>query len=116
MCLHDGCHVETHQFFGSHEAVCGKVLGFALCLTEIYEYRHCCSAGRYEVDGYVYNKNEEPQILLTGKWNASLSCQRCDLEGEPIPGTELKEVWLTALLHSISAGTGSQFGMRHSIL
>lgn len=48
-------------------------------------------AGRYEVDGYVYNAAEEPKILMTGKWNESMSCQRCDMEGEPCPGTELKE-------------------------
>jgi len=53
-------------------------------------------AGRYEVDGYVYNAAEEPKILMTGKWNESLSYQPCDLEGEPLPGTELKEVWRVA--------------------
>lgn len=51
-----------------------------------------CRAGRYEVDGYVYNAAEEPKILMTGKWNESMSYQPCDLEGEPLPGTELKEV------------------------
>ncbi|KAH7372624.1 hypothetical protein KP509_17G013500 [Ceratopteris richardii] len=59
-------------------------------------YFHPCGwfgAGRYEVDGYVYNKDEEPKILITGKWNNSLSYQPCDIEGEPLPGTELKEVW-----------------------
>ncbi|CAM8913155.1 unnamed protein product [Rhodiola kirilowii] len=50
-------------------------------------------AGRYEVDGYVYNSKEEPKILMTGKWNESMSYQPCDLEGEPLPGTELKEVF-----------------------
>eukprot|EP00270_Netrium_digitus_P002669 TRINITY_DN1302_c0_g1_i3.p1 TRINITY_DN1302_c0_g1~~TRINITY_DN1302_c0_g1_i3.p1 ORF type:complete len:478 (+),score=107.77 TRINITY_DN1302_c0_g1_i3:23-1435(+) len=50
-------------------------------------------AGRYEVDGYVYNAAEEPTMLLTGKWNTSLSCQPCDMEGDPIPGTELQEIW-----------------------
>ncbi|XP_031120793.1 oxysterol-binding protein-related protein 3C-like [Ipomoea triloba] len=53
-------------------------------------------AGRYEVDGYVYNAAEEPKILMTGKWNESMSYQPCDLEGEPLPGTELKEVWRLA--------------------
>ncbi|KAG9454663.1 hypothetical protein H6P81_007567 [Aristolochia fimbriata] len=53
-------------------------------------------AGRYEVDGYVYNANEEPKILMTGKWNESMSYQPCDLEGEPLAGTELKEVWRIA--------------------
>ncbi|CAH9109193.1 unnamed protein product [Cuscuta epithymum] len=53
-------------------------------------------SGRYEVDGYVYNAAEEPKILMTGKWNKSMSFQPCDMEGEPLPGTELKEVWTLA--------------------
>ncbi|XP_065852389.1 oxysterol-binding protein-related protein 3A-like [Euphorbia lathyris] len=53
-------------------------------------------AGRYEVDGYVYSAAEEPKILMTGKWNKSMSYQPCDLEGEPCAGTELKEVWRVA--------------------
>ncbi|KAG6583420.1 Oxysterol-binding protein-related protein 3C [Cucurbita argyrosperma subsp. argyrosperma] len=53
-------------------------------------------AGRYEVDGYVYNTAEEPKILMTGKWNESMSYQPCDMEGEPLPNTELKEVWHVA--------------------
>lgn len=52
----------------------------------------CCRAGRYEVDGYVYNAEEEPKILMTGKWNESMSYQPCDIEGEPLTGTDLKEV------------------------
>ncbi|CAL5388301.1 unnamed protein product [Camellia sinensis] len=53
-------------------------------------------AGRYEVDGYIYNAAEEPKILMTGKWNESMSYQPCDAEGEPLPGTELTEVWRVA--------------------
>ncbi|KAK4551782.1 hypothetical protein RGQ29_032259 [Quercus rubra] len=53
-------------------------------------------AGRYEVDGYVYNAAEEPKILMTGKWNESMSYQPCDSEGEPLPCTELKEAWRVA--------------------
>ncbi|KAL6138741.1 hypothetical protein ACLB2K_064020 [Fragaria x ananassa] len=53
-------------------------------------------AGRYEVDGYVYNSTEEPKILMTGKWNEAMSYQPCDTEGEPLPGTELKESWRVA--------------------
>ncbi|XP_058099283.1 oxysterol-binding protein-related protein 3C-like [Magnolia sinica] len=52
--------------------------------------------GRYEVDGYVYNGAEEPKILMTGKWNEVMSYQPCDMEGEPLAGTELKEVWRVA--------------------
>jgi hypothetical protein len=53
-------------------------------------------AGRYEVDGYVYNSSEEPKMLMTGKWSESLSYQPCDSEGEPLSGTEMKEVWKVA--------------------
>lgn len=30
---------------------------------------------------------------MTGKWNESLRYQPCDAEGEPLPNTELKEVF-----------------------
>ncbi|KAF7049534.1 hypothetical protein CFC21_058055 [Triticum aestivum] len=53
-------------------------------------------AGRFEVDGYVYTAAEEPKIMMTGKWNKSMSYQPCDQEGDPLPGTELKEVWKAA--------------------
>ncbi|KAK3206281.1 hypothetical protein Dsin_020327 [Dipteronia sinensis] len=53
-------------------------------------------ANRYEVDGYVYNAAEEPKILMTGKWNESMSYQPCDIDGEPLSGSELKEVWHVA--------------------
>ncbi|RYR25007.1 hypothetical protein Ahy_B02g058644 [Arachis hypogaea] len=33
---------------------------------DVYPLRR---AGLYEVDGYVYNAVEEPEILITGKWN-----------------------------------------------
>ena len=59
------------------------------------------SAGRYEVDGYVYNTAEEPKILMTGKWNESMSYQPCDMEGEPLPNTELKEVIFVVEYRSI---------------
>ena len=61
-------------------------------------FQHCgwFGAGRYEVDGYVYNQAEEPQMLVTGKWNKSLSCQPCNADGDPIPGTKLEEVWHVA--------------------
>ncbi|GLJ44372.1 hypothetical protein SUGI_0930080 [Cryptomeria japonica] len=52
--------------------------------------------GRYEVDGYVYDSQEEPKLLITGKWSKSLSYQPCDTEGEPLTGTDLKEVWKVA--------------------
>ena len=53
-----------------------------------------CRAGRYEVDGYVYNAADEPKVLMTGKWNQSMSYQPCDLEGEPLPDTQMTEVSL----------------------
>ncbi|KAI3993450.1 hypothetical protein MKX01_002463 [Papaver californicum] len=64
----------------------------------VLNFKQCgwFGAGRYEVDGYVYNASEEPKILITGKWNKSISYQPCDIEGKPILGTELKEVWKVA--------------------
>eukprot|EP00252_Welwitschia_mirabilis_P018033 TRINITY_DN401_c0_g1_i1.p1 TRINITY_DN401_c0_g1~~TRINITY_DN401_c0_g1_i1.p1 ORF type:complete len:464 (+),score=100.68 TRINITY_DN401_c0_g1_i1:235-1626(+) len=53
-------------------------------------------AGRYEVDGYVYDSNEEPKILMTGKWSTSMSYQPCNVDGDPLPASELKEVWRVA--------------------
>lgn len=50
------------------------------------------------MDGYVYNSAEEPKILMTGKWNESMNYQPCDMEGEPLPGTELKEVLIVLSL------------------
>lgn len=50
------------------------------------------SAGRYEVDGYVYSADEVPKMLITGKWNEFVNYQPCDAEGEPLPGTKLEEV------------------------
>lgn len=29
---------------------------------------------------------------MTGKWNEAMSYQPCDMEGEPLPGTVMKEV------------------------
>lgn len=53
-------------------------------------------AGRYEVDGYVYDKDEVPKMLITGKWNEFMSYQPCDVDGEPLPGTKLEKVWRVA--------------------
>ncbi|KAG0607356.1 hypothetical protein M758_8G021900 [Ceratodon purpureus] len=52
--------------------------------------------GRNDIDGYVYNKEGESKLLMTGNWSKSMSCQPCDFEGEPIDGTELKEIWRVA--------------------
>lgn len=40
----------------------------------------------------MYDAEEEPKFLMTGKCNEFMSYQPCDSEGEPAPGTELKEV------------------------
>jgi hypothetical protein len=51
-----------------------------------------CRRGRNDIDGYVYNKDGESKLLMTGNWTKSMSCQPCDVEGQAIDGTELKEV------------------------
>jgi len=38
---------------------------------------------------------------MTGKWNESMSYQPCDLEGEPLPDTELKEVFFLFCLKKV---------------
>eukprot|EP00218_Dolichomastix_sp_CCMP3274_P008035 CAMPEP_0170144230 /NCGR_PEP_ID=MMETSP0033_2-20121228/13371_1 /TAXON_ID=195969 /ORGANISM="Dolichomastix tenuilepis, Strain CCMP3274" /LENGTH=450 /DNA_ID=CAMNT_0010380719 /DNA_START=58 /DNA_END=1410 /DNA_ORIENTATION=+ len=53
---------------------------------------------RYEVEGYVCNKAEEPQLYVSGKWggvspSGSLVTQRCDAEGEPKAGLDPRSVW-----------------------
>ncbi|KAI3846475.1 hypothetical protein MKX03_034956 [Papaver bracteatum] len=53
-------------------------------------------ACRYEVNGYVYNAAKEPKMLMTGKWNKSMSYQPCDMHGVHLPGIQLKEVWKVA--------------------
>lgn len=76
------------------------ILSWTISYLSTYNILIFCNrrAGRYEVDGYVYNSNEEPKILMTGKWNESMSYQPCDAEGEPLPGTELKEVHFSSPL------------------
>ncbi|KAE9455602.1 hypothetical protein C3L33_12498, partial [Rhododendron williamsianum] len=84
-------HAENDHFvYDITSKVKTKLLGNSV---EVYPLG---SAGRFEVDGYVYNAAEEPKMLITGKWNESMSYQPCDVEGEPLPGTNLKEVWRVA--------------------
>ncbi|KAG5553939.1 hypothetical protein RHGRI_011714 [Rhododendron griersonianum] len=84
-------HAENDHFvYDITSKVKTKLLGNSV---EVYPLG---SAGRFEVDGYVYNAAEEPKMLITGKWNESMSYQPCDMEGEPLPGTNLKEVWRVA--------------------
>jgi len=76
--------------------------------------------GRYEVDGYVYSKDEEPQLMVTGKWNTTMSYQPCDVEGEPLPGTELKEVFSSLSLKSAHLTSlifvAFPFGLLHTLI
>lgn len=50
----------------------------------------------------MYNSADEPKILMTGKWNEAMNYQVCDSEGEPLPGTELKEVCYSNFRHCYS--------------
>lgn len=77
----------------------GRDSSFNLFCQWLSQYILHVRAGRYEVDGYVYSAEEEPKIMISGKWNTSMSCQPCDQEGEPLPGTELKEVIVSFTLH-----------------
>ncbi|GBG60555.1 hypothetical protein CBR_g8578 [Chara braunii] len=52
--------------------------------------------GRYEVDGYVYDANETPKYIVSGKWNSSMGYVKCDADGEPLEGQELEKIWEVA--------------------
>lgn len=52
------------------------------------EYKPCgwFGAGRYEVDGAVWDKDEggEAKLAVFGKWVEGLACAECDAEGAPL--------------------------------
>jgi len=50
-------------------------------------------AGRYEINGYVYDEHDVPKLQLVGKWNSYLDCVECDEEGNAIPDAEPERLW-----------------------
>ena len=37
------------------------------------------------------------QLALSGKWNSHLDMQKCDEEGDPLPGSELVRLWTVSV-------------------
>ncbi|PNW85958.1 hypothetical protein CHLRE_03g199759v5 [Chlamydomonas reinhardtii] len=52
--------------------------------------------GRYEFEGYVYDKDGVKRVKLTGKWSQYADAVRCDAEGVPLPDEPVKRLWTCA--------------------
>jgi hypothetical protein len=50
-------------------------------------------AGRYEVSGHIFSSDGTKKLVLAGKWNSHLDMQKCDEEGDPLPGSEPVRMW-----------------------
>lgn len=48
--------------------------------------------GRNDIDGFVYSKDGQPKMIMTGNWAKSMSYQPCNADGEPVERAQLKEV------------------------
>lgn len=58
-----------------------------------------------QVSGYICSKDGTKRLTLNGKWNSFLEMQKCNEEGEPLPGSEPVRLWtvsLSALVHDLS--------------
>ncbi|KAG2436640.1 hypothetical protein HXX76_006168 [Chlamydomonas incerta] len=49
--------------------------------------------GRYEFEGFVYDKDGVKRVKLTGKWSQYADAVRCDPEGVPLPDEPVKRLW-----------------------
>lgn len=49
--------------------------------------------GRYEFEGFVYDKDGVKRVKLSGKWSSHCDAVRCDEAGNPAPGAETKRLW-----------------------
>ncbi|GLI60079.1 hypothetical protein VaNZ11_002110 [Volvox africanus] len=49
--------------------------------------------GRYEFEGFVYDKEGTKRVKLTGKWNQYVDAVRCDASGAPQAGAEVLRMW-----------------------
>lgn len=73
----------------------------------VVEFEPCgwFGKGRYQVKGYVYDKDGARKLLITGAWNRSASVTACDEKGEPIESTEPMACWTSKPLPK-----GDKFG------
>lgn len=66
-------------------------------------------SGRYELKGYVCDKEGRKRLLLTGRWNRDTYCVPCDEEGEPLPEEEHKPLWIAKPLPADDAYGFTEF-------
>mmetsp|Transcript_42534 Transcript_42534/g.51663 ORF Transcript_42534/g.51663 Transcript_42534/m.51663 type:complete len:456 (+) Transcript_42534:189-1556(+) len=52
-------------------------------------------AGRYELEGTIYNDDGEAQHAMVGKWcpGGSVGLTKCDSEGRPVKDADVSELW-----------------------
>ena len=50
-------------------------------------------ATHLQVSGFISSKDGTKKIALSGKWNSHLDMQKCDEEGELMPGSEPQRLW-----------------------
>ncbi|KXZ44648.1 hypothetical protein GPECTOR_64g142 [Gonium pectorale] len=74
--------------------------------------------GRYEFEGFVYDKDDTKRVKLSGKWNQYVDAVRCDPEGAPLPDAPVKRLWtctpkpvgdyysFTAFAHRLNSSEG----------
>ena len=46
-----------------------------------------------QISGYIIDEDGKKRIALVGKWDSYLDMQKCDEEGELLPGSELIRLW-----------------------
>ena len=51
-----------------------------------------------QVSGHIFAKDGTKKLVLSGKWNSHLDMQKCDEEGDPMPGSEPVRMWTVCIL------------------
>lgn len=46
-----------------------------------------------QVSGFISSSDGRKRIALSGKWNSHLDMQKCDEEGELMPGSDAVRMW-----------------------
>ena len=51
-----------------------------------------------QVSGHIFAKDGTKKLVLSGKWNSHLDMQKCDEEGDPMPGSKPVRMWTVCTL------------------
>ena len=70
-----------------------------------------------QISGYITDEDGKKKIALVGKWNSYLDMQKCDEEGEALPGSELVRLWTvrSSFTQLVCLYGSKLFGSQHSI-